>query len=211
MKKLSKLLAREIKAAGSAASLARQLELNPSTVQRWTRQGVPEAQQQKLEDFARRRRMAKKVSKKERAHGEREEQRRSFAYGNTKISNDDMTREAIDTAAEDLGRDEQEEQRRIFAYVPPAITLDKHAITFDSNVVENVEAERRAQASQLVEELGPMRIPSSALDPVMRMRKARRLHKLYGAGPFRAWVRDPEYGLAGHASVGKLATILRSI
>ena len=33
---------------------------------------------------------------------EREAQRRSFAYGNTKIENDLITREIVDRAAEDL-------------------------------------------------------------------------------------------------------------
>ena len=33
-----------------------------------------------------------------------EEQRRSFAYGNTKIENDDITRETIDREAEALAR-----------------------------------------------------------------------------------------------------------
>ena len=34
--------------------------------------------------------------------GEREEQRRSFAYGNTKIENDLITRETIDRQAEQI-------------------------------------------------------------------------------------------------------------
>ena len=33
---------------------------------------------------------------------EQEEQRRSFAYGNTKIENDLITREMVDRAADDL-------------------------------------------------------------------------------------------------------------
>lgn len=37
---------------------------------------------------------------------EREEQRRSFAYGNTKLENDRITREMVDAAAERLS-DEQ--------------------------------------------------------------------------------------------------------
>jgi hypothetical protein len=42
---------------------------------------------------------------------EREEQRRSFAYGNTKIENPLITREMIDRAAEALGtlKNEREE------------------------------------------------------------------------------------------------------
>ena len=35
---------------------------------------------------------------------DREEQRRSFAYGSAKIENDDVTREMVDKAAERLGR-----------------------------------------------------------------------------------------------------------
>lgn len=35
---------------------------------------------------------------------EREEQRRSFAYGNAAIANGHVTREAIDRAAEELAR-----------------------------------------------------------------------------------------------------------
>jgi predicted ATP-grasp superfamily ATP-dependent carboligase len=35
---------------------------------------------------------------------EQEEQRRSFAYGNTKIENDRITREIVDEAAEALKR-----------------------------------------------------------------------------------------------------------
>ena len=38
---------------------------------------------------------------------EREEQRRSFAYGNSKIENDRITREIIDREAELLRRDER--------------------------------------------------------------------------------------------------------
>jgi hypothetical protein len=34
---------------------------------------------------------------------EKEEQRRSFAYGNTKIENPRITREMVDHAAEELG------------------------------------------------------------------------------------------------------------
>jgi hypothetical protein len=34
---------------------------------------------------------------------EKEEQRRSFAYGNTKIENPRITREMVDKAADDLG------------------------------------------------------------------------------------------------------------
>lgn len=35
---------------------------------------------------------------------EQEEQRRSFAYGNTKIENELITREIVDQAAEELAR-----------------------------------------------------------------------------------------------------------
>jgi hypothetical protein len=35
---------------------------------------------------------------------EKEEQRRSFAYGSAKIENDDVTREMVDEAAERLGQ-----------------------------------------------------------------------------------------------------------
>jgi hypothetical protein len=35
---------------------------------------------------------------------EKEEQRRSFAYGNTKIENPRITRETVDHAAESLGK-----------------------------------------------------------------------------------------------------------
>lgn len=34
---------------------------------------------------------------------EKEQQRRSFAYGNTKIENSRITREMVDRAAEDIG------------------------------------------------------------------------------------------------------------
>jgi hypothetical protein len=39
---------------------------------------------------------------------EKEEQRRSFAYGNTKIENPRITREMIDKAADELGTPEHE-------------------------------------------------------------------------------------------------------
>lgn len=35
--------------------------------------------------------------------GEKEEQRRSFAYGNTKIENPRITREMVDKAADEIG------------------------------------------------------------------------------------------------------------
>ena len=35
---------------------------------------------------------------------DREQQRRSFAYGSAKIENDDVTREMVDKAAERLGQ-----------------------------------------------------------------------------------------------------------
>lgn len=47
----------------------------------------------RLVDLARRRVMTQE---------EQERQRRSFAYGNTKAENDDITRESIDSAAEAL-------------------------------------------------------------------------------------------------------------
>jgi hypothetical protein len=46
---------------------------------------------------------ARKVEMTER---DREEQRRSFAYGNTKIENDRITREMIDEAADELRREQ---------------------------------------------------------------------------------------------------------
>jgi hypothetical protein len=39
---------------------------------------------------------------------ENEEQRRSFAYGNTKIENPRITREMVDKAADDLGAPKHE-------------------------------------------------------------------------------------------------------
>ena len=39
---------------------------------------------------------------------EKEEQRRSFAYGNTKIENPRITREMVDKAADDLGTPKHE-------------------------------------------------------------------------------------------------------
>ena len=39
---------------------------------------------------------------------EKEEQRRSFAYGNTKIENPRITREMVDEAADDLGAPKHE-------------------------------------------------------------------------------------------------------
>lgn len=40
---------------------------------------------------------------------EQEEQRRSFAYGNTKIENEDITRETIDREADALAEEDGEE------------------------------------------------------------------------------------------------------
>lgn len=37
---------------------------------------------------------------------EREEQRRSFAFGNVKLSNEEVTRDMIDAAAERLNKDD---------------------------------------------------------------------------------------------------------
>jgi hypothetical protein len=39
---------------------------------------------------------------------DQEAQRRSFAYGNTKIENDVITRETVDQAAQELGRERGE-------------------------------------------------------------------------------------------------------
>ena len=41
---------------------------------------------------------------------EKEEQRRSFAYGNTKIENPRITREMVDKAADDLGAPKHEQR-----------------------------------------------------------------------------------------------------
>jgi hypothetical protein len=43
---------------------------------------------------------------------EKEEQRRSFAYGNTKIENFRITREMVDSAADAIGKPEGETNRR---------------------------------------------------------------------------------------------------
>lgn len=43
---------------------------------------------------------------------EKEQQRRSFAYGNTKIENSRITREMVDRAADELGRPKEESTRR---------------------------------------------------------------------------------------------------
>lgn len=43
--------------------------------------------------------------------GEREEQRRSFAFGNTNFENPDITRAMIDAQAEKLKRESQNERR----------------------------------------------------------------------------------------------------
>lgn len=42
---------------------------------------------------------------------EQEEQRRSFAYGNTKIENDRITREIIDREAESLAAEDGSEEQ----------------------------------------------------------------------------------------------------
>jgi hypothetical protein len=42
----------------------------------------------------------------------REEQRRSFAYGNTAFENSRITREMIDKQAEELAREENERERK---------------------------------------------------------------------------------------------------
>jgi hypothetical protein len=42
---------------------------------------------------------------------EKEQQRRSFAYGNTKIENSRITREMVDSAADALGRPQGEPRR----------------------------------------------------------------------------------------------------
>jgi hypothetical protein len=43
---------------------------------------------------------------------EKEQQRRSFAYGNTKIENSRITREMVDRAADELGKPQGESSRR---------------------------------------------------------------------------------------------------
>ena len=43
---------------------------------------------------------------------EKEQQRRSFAYGNTKIENSRITREMVDSAADELGPPNGEPSRR---------------------------------------------------------------------------------------------------
>ena len=42
---------------------------------------------------------------------DQEAQRRSFVYGNTKIENDAITRQTVDEAARELGRERDERQR----------------------------------------------------------------------------------------------------
>jgi len=42
---------------------------------------------------------------------EKEQQRRSFAYGNTKIENSRITREMVDNAADALGKPQGESRR----------------------------------------------------------------------------------------------------
>jgi hypothetical protein len=48
--------------------------------------------------------LLEKAKKVQMTEAEQEEQRRSFAYGNTKIENDLITREMIDEAAERLAK-----------------------------------------------------------------------------------------------------------
>lgn len=48
--------------------------------------------------------LLEKAKKVEMSPAEKEEQRRSFAYGNTKIENDLITRAMIDEAAERLAK-----------------------------------------------------------------------------------------------------------
>ncbi len=43
---------------------------------------------------------------------EKEQQRRSFAYGNTKIENSRITREMVDTAADAIGEPKGDSSRR---------------------------------------------------------------------------------------------------
>jgi hypothetical protein len=43
---------------------------------------------------------------------EKEQQRRSFAYGNTKIENSRITREMVDSAADAIGKPKGESSRR---------------------------------------------------------------------------------------------------
>jgi hypothetical protein len=52
--------------------------------------------------------LLEKARKNAPAPEEKEEQRRSFAYGNTKIENPRITREMVDKAADDLGTPEHE-------------------------------------------------------------------------------------------------------
>lgn len=48
--------------------------------------------------------LLEKAKKVQMTEAEQEEQRRSFAYGNTKIENDLITRQMIDEAAERLAK-----------------------------------------------------------------------------------------------------------
>ena len=48
--------------------------------------------------------LLEKAKKIQMSEAEQEEQRRSFAYGNTKIENDLITREMIDEAADRLAK-----------------------------------------------------------------------------------------------------------
>ncbi len=54
---------------------------------------------EKFDDLLGRARLVKMTSQ------EREEQRRSFAFGNAKIDNDDVTRESIDREADRLNNE----------------------------------------------------------------------------------------------------------
>ena len=51
-------------------------------------------------------RLLEKTKNARMTRAQKEEQRRSFAYGNTKIENDDITRETIDREAEALAAED---------------------------------------------------------------------------------------------------------
>ena len=52
--------------------------------------------------------LIERAKKKEMTAAEKERQRRSWAYGTAKLENDDITRELIDQAAEDLSRSDKD-------------------------------------------------------------------------------------------------------
>jgi hypothetical protein len=63
--------------------------------------GYDQGKANKLDELLRQSRERKNTSE------EQEAQRRSFAYGNTHFENNRITRETVDSAAEDLKRDEK--------------------------------------------------------------------------------------------------------